>query len=135
MDPSTCVPDTCTDPGMGFSFEYTHRTDPGQPTGALVFSLSCGCGCGAHVATPPACRAAAPSGRAPGSKSLQGAYLRMLPRRLRINGDTLRRRYTRESATLLRVLGSRGDIPISPPKPLHARSLTDKVSMYKVNQR
>jgi hypothetical protein len=34
------VPDTCTDPGMGFSFEYTHRTDPGQPTGALVLSLT-----------------------------------------------------------------------------------------------
>jgi hypothetical protein len=24
---------------MGFSFEYTHRTDPGRPTGALVLSL------------------------------------------------------------------------------------------------
>jgi hypothetical protein len=24
---------------MGFSFKYTHRTDPGQPTGALVLSL------------------------------------------------------------------------------------------------
>ena len=49
--------------------------------------------------------------------------------------DMLRRRYTRESATLLRVLGSRGNIPIGPPKPLRARSLTDKVSTYKVDRR
>ena len=39
MDPSHLVPDTCTDPGMDFSFEYTHRTDPGRPTSALVLSL------------------------------------------------------------------------------------------------
>jgi hypothetical protein len=45
--------------------------------------------------------------------------------------DTLRRRYTRESATLLRAEGSRGDISTGPPKPLRARSLTDKVSTYK----
>ena len=51
------------------------------------------------------------------------------------SGDTLRRRYTRESATLLHVLGSRGDIPISPPKLLCVRSLTDKVSMYEVDRR
>jgi hypothetical protein len=43
----------------------------------------------------------------------------------------LRRHYTRESATLLHVMGSRGDIPIGPPKPLRARSLSDKVSTYK----
>jgi hypothetical protein len=49
-------------------------------------------------------------------------------------GDTLRRRYTHESATLLHVLGSRGDIPIGPPKPLRARSLTDKVSTYEVDR-
>jgi hypothetical protein len=52
-----------------------------------------------------------------------------------MNGDTLRRRYTRESATLLRVLGSQGDIPIGPPKPLRARSLTDKVLTYEVDRR
>ena len=51
------------------------------------------------------------------------------------SADTLRRRYTRESATLLRVLGSRGDISIGPPKPLRARSLTDKVSTYEVDRR
>jgi hypothetical protein len=49
--------------------------------------------------------------------------------------DTLRRRYTRESATLMHVLGLQGDIPIGPPKPLRARSLTDKVSMYEVDRR
>ena len=36
----------------------------------------CGCGCGTHVATPPACRSAAPPRWAPGSKSLQSAFLR-----------------------------------------------------------
>jgi hypothetical protein len=45
--------------------------------------------------------------------------------------DTLRRRYTRESATLLRAEGSRGDISTGPPKPLRARSLSDKVLTYK----
>jgi hypothetical protein len=49
--------------------------------------------------------------------------------------DTLRRRYMRESATLLRVMGSRGDILISPPKPLRVRSLTDKVLTYEVDRR
>jgi hypothetical protein len=52
-----------------------------------------------------------------------------------LSDDTLRRCYTRESATLLRAEGSRGDIPIGPPKPLCARSLSDKVSMYKVDRR
>jgi hypothetical protein len=41
----------------------------------------------------------------------------------------------RKSATLLRVLGSRGDIPIGLPKLLRARSLTDKVSTYEVDRR
>ena len=50
-----------------------------------------------------------------------------------MDGDTLRRCYTCESATLLRILGSRGDIPIGPLKPLRVRSLTDKVSMYEVD--
>jgi hypothetical protein len=45
--------------------------------------------------------------------------------------DTLRRHYTCESATLLCVLGSRGNILIGLPKLLCTRSLTDKVSMYK----
>jgi hypothetical protein len=49
--------------------------------------------------------------------------------------DTLRRRYMCESTTLLRVMGSRGNILIGPPKPLHARSLTDKVSTYEVDRR
>jgi hypothetical protein len=43
----------------------------------------------------------------------------------------LRRRYTRESATLLHVLGSRGDISTSLLKLLRACLLLDKVSTYK----
>jgi hypothetical protein len=39
----------------------------------------CGCGCGTRVATPPACRSAAPPCWAPGSKSLQSAFLHVLP--------------------------------------------------------
>ena len=46
----------------------------------------CGCGCGTRIATPPACRAATPLRRAPGSKSLLSAFPRMLPHRRRING-------------------------------------------------
>ena len=45
----------------------------------------CGCGCGTRVATPPACRSAAPPCRAPGSKPLLSAFLRVLPRARRIN--------------------------------------------------
>jgi hypothetical protein len=45
--------------------------------------------------------------------------------------DTLRRRYTRESATLLCAEGLQGDISTGPPKPMCARSLSDKVSTYK----
>jgi hypothetical protein len=56
---------------------------------------------------------------------------RLRPLRKCTTVDMLRRRYMRESAMLLRVLGSRGDIPIGPPKPLRVRSLTDKVSTYK----
>jgi Reverse transcriptase (RNA-dependent DNA polymerase) len=44
----------------------------------------CGCGCGTRVATPPACRSAAPPCRAPGSKPLLSAFLRVLPRARRI---------------------------------------------------
>ena len=46
-------------------------------------------------------------------------------------GDMLHRRYTRESTTLLRAEGSRGNISTGLPKPLCARSLSDKVSTYK----
>ena len=45
--------------------------------------------------------------------------------------DTLRRRYTCESTTLLRAEGLRGDISTGPPKPLRARSQSDKVLTYK----
>ena len=48
-----------------------------------------------------------------------------------VTADTLHRRYTCESATLLRAEGSRGNISTSPPKPLRACLLSDKVSMYK----
>jgi hypothetical protein len=47
------------------------------------------------------------------------------------NVDTLRHRYTCESATLLRAEGSQGDISTGLPKPLRARSLSDKVLTYK----
>jgi hypothetical protein len=48
----------------------------------------CGCGCGTRVATPPACRSAAPPRRAPGFKSLLCTFLRMLPRVRRITRAT-----------------------------------------------
>jgi len=40
VSPGHLVANTCTDPGMGFSFEYTHRYRSRSPTGALVLSLS-----------------------------------------------------------------------------------------------
>ena len=33
------VPDTCTDPGMGFSFQLTHRYRSRLPTNQLMLSL------------------------------------------------------------------------------------------------